>query len=183
MVIKLSLLAAVPEFPQCDSYNCWGTCWAKLGTYSQLVKIRSFNLSQPTKSKFWRPPAHQHFDTVSVVPLKLEEEHMQTLRRKDLEVQSLTLQNKLEEKTWSQEKSLLQQELRHFKQDTFLVYVKLKWLLKHWRQGKQMEDDGEDILEVTGPPPLTNETALDVLSLTVDFEYDVASPTVSKLRF
>ncbi|XP_052559692.1 microtubule cross-linking factor 1 isoform X11 [Tympanuchus pallidicinctus] len=80
--------------------------------------------------------------------LELEEEHMQTLRRKDLEVQSLTLQNKLEEKTWSQEKSLLQQELRHFKQDTFHVYVKLKWLLKHWRQGKQMEDDGEDILEI-----------------------------------
>ncbi|XP_052559685.1 microtubule cross-linking factor 1 isoform X5 [Tympanuchus pallidicinctus] len=80
--------------------------------------------------------------------IQLEEEHMQTLRRKDLEVQSLTLQNKLEEKTWSQEKSLLQQELRHFKQDTFHVYVKLKWLLKHWRQGKQMEDDGEDILEI-----------------------------------
>ncbi|XP_048794522.1 microtubule cross-linking factor 1 isoform X6 [Lagopus muta] len=83
-----------------------------------------------------------------ITDFQLEEEHMQTLRRKDLEVQSLTLQNKLEEKTWSQEKSLLQQELRHFKQDTFLVYVKLKWLLKHWRQGKQMEDDGEDILEI-----------------------------------
>ncbi|XP_042724633.1 microtubule cross-linking factor 1 isoform X6 [Lagopus leucura] len=83
-----------------------------------------------------------------ITDFQLEEEHMQTLRRKDLEVQSLTLQNKLEEKTWSQEKSLLQQELRHFKQDTFLVYVKLKWLLKHWRQSKQMEDDGEDILEI-----------------------------------
>ncbi|XP_042691201.1 microtubule cross-linking factor 1 isoform X5 [Centrocercus urophasianus] len=83
-----------------------------------------------------------------ITDFQLEEEHMQTMRRKDLEVQSLTLQNKLEEKTWSQEKNLLQQELRHFKQDTFLVYVKLKWLLKHWRQGKQMEDDGEDILEI-----------------------------------
>ncbi|XP_061212297.1 microtubule cross-linking factor 1 isoform X9 [Neopsephotus bourkii] len=83
--------------------------------------------------------------------LELEEEHMQTLRRKDLEVQSLTLQNKLEEKTWSQEKSLLQQELRHFKQDTFLLYVKLKWLLKHWRQGKRMEEEGEDILEIEHP--------------------------------
>lgn len=96
-------------------------------------------------------PGHYPIDMVSVVPLKLEEEHMQTLRRKDLEVQSLTLQNKLEEKTWSQEKSLLQQELRHFKQDTFLLYVKLKWLLKHWRQGKRMEEEGEDILEVTVP--------------------------------
>uniref|UniRef100_A0A8C3TBV2 Microtubule crosslinking factor 1 n=1 Tax=Chelydra serpentina TaxID=8475 RepID=A0A8C3TBV2_CHESE len=83
--------------------------------------------------------------------IQLEEEHLQTLRRKDLEVQSLTLQNKLEEKTWSQEKSLMQQELRHFKQNTFLLYVKLKWLLKHWQQGKQIEEEGEDILEVTGP--------------------------------
>ncbi|XP_071593282.1 microtubule cross-linking factor 1 isoform X11 [Heliangelus exortis] len=86
--------------------------------------------------------------------LELEEEHMQTLRRKDLEVQSLTLQNKLEEKTWSQEKSLLQQELRHFKQETFLLYVKLKWLLKHWRQGKRMEEEGEDILEIEHPEAL-----------------------------
>ncbi|XP_071410906.1 microtubule cross-linking factor 1 isoform X7 [Pithys albifrons albifrons] len=86
--------------------------------------------------------------------LELEEEHMQTLRRKDLEVQSLTLQNKLEEKTWSQEKSLLQQELRHFKQDTFLLYVKLKWLLKHWRQGKRMEEEGEDTLQIEHPESL-----------------------------
>ncbi|XP_067403775.1 microtubule cross-linking factor 1 isoform X2 [Emydura macquarii macquarii] len=80
--------------------------------------------------------------------IQLEEEHLQTLRRKDLEVQSLTLQNKLEEKTWSQEKSLMQQELRHFKQNTFLLYVKLKWLLKHWQQSKQIEEEGEDILEI-----------------------------------
>ncbi|XP_019346108.2 microtubule cross-linking factor 1 isoform X11 [Alligator mississippiensis] len=80
--------------------------------------------------------------------IQLEEEHLQTIRRKDLEVQSLTLQNKLEEKTWSQEKNLMQQELRHFRQSTFLLYVKLKWLLKHWRQGKQMEDEGEDIFEI-----------------------------------
>ncbi|RMC15564.1 hypothetical protein DUI87_07764 [Hirundo rustica rustica] len=86
--------------------------------------------------------------------IQLEEEHMQTLRRKDLEVQSLTLQNKLEEKTWSQEKNLLQQELRHFKQDTFLLYVKLKWLLKHWRQGKRMEEEGEDTLEIEHPEAL-----------------------------
>ncbi|XP_057253471.1 microtubule cross-linking factor 1 isoform X8 [Pezoporus wallicus] len=86
-----------------------------------------------------------------ITDFQLEEEHMQTLRRKDLEVQSLALQNKLEEKTWSQEKSLLQQELRHFKQDTFLLYVKLKWLLKHWRQGKRMEEEGEDTLEIQHP--------------------------------
>ncbi|XP_027506572.1 microtubule cross-linking factor 1 isoform X7 [Corapipo altera] len=89
-----------------------------------------------------------------ITDFQLEEEHMQTLRRKDLEVQSLTLQNKLEEKTWSQEKNLLQQELRHFKQDTFLLYVKLKWLLKHWRRGKRMEEEGEDTLEIEHPEAL-----------------------------
>ncbi|XP_077040375.1 microtubule cross-linking factor 1 isoform X6 [Agelaius phoeniceus] len=89
-----------------------------------------------------------------ITDFQLEEEHLQTLRRKDLEVQSLTLQNKLEEKTWSQEKNLLQQELRHFKQDTFLLYVKLKWLLKHWRQGKRMEEEGEDTLEIEHPEAL-----------------------------
>ncbi|XP_050180294.1 microtubule cross-linking factor 1 isoform X6 [Myiozetetes cayanensis] len=89
-----------------------------------------------------------------ITDFQLEEEHMQTLRRKDLEVQSLTLQNKLEEKTWGQEKSLLQQELRHFKQDTFLLYVKLKWLLKHWRRGKRMEEEGEDTLEIEHPEAL-----------------------------
>ncbi|NXU50044.1 MTCL1 factor, partial [Turnix velox] len=86
--------------------------------------------------------------------IQLEEEHMQTLRRKDLEVQSLTLQNKLEEKTWSQEKSLLQQELRHFKQDTFLVYIKLKWLLKHWRKGKRMEEEGDEEVSIEHPEAL-----------------------------
>ncbi|XP_054842043.1 microtubule cross-linking factor 1 [Eublepharis macularius] len=80
--------------------------------------------------------------------IQLEEDHLQNLRRKDLEVQSLTLQNKLEERTWSQEKNLMHQELRHFKQNTFLMYIKLKWLLKHWRQGKQVEEQGEDILEL-----------------------------------
>ncbi|XP_072008314.1 microtubule cross-linking factor 1 isoform X3 [Engystomops pustulosus] len=81
---------------------------------------------------------------------KLEEEHLKNIRRKDLEVQSLTLQNKLEEKTWSQEKSLLQQELRNFKQNVFVLYVKLKWLLAHWRQCKRVEEEevGDELLQI-----------------------------------
>nr|XP_006006719.1 PREDICTED: microtubule cross-linking factor 1 isoform X2 [Latimeria chalumnae] len=79
---------------------------------------------------------------------QLQEEHRKSLMRKDFEVQSLSLQNKLEEKTWSQEKTLLQQEVRHFRQNTFLFYVKLKWLLKHWRKGKQLEEEGDDLMEI-----------------------------------
>ncbi|XP_038664638.1 microtubule cross-linking factor 1 isoform X2 [Scyliorhinus canicula] len=79
--------------------------------------------------------------------IQIEEENQKNLLRKDFEVQSLNLQNRLEQKSWSHERSLLLQEMRMFKQNTFLFYVKLKWLLKHWRQGRKREYGGEDILE------------------------------------
>ncbi|KAG8442196.1 hypothetical protein GDO86_011119 [Hymenochirus boettgeri] len=91
---------------------------------------------------------HYRPDDKSCFSLELEEEHMKILRRKDLELQSLTLQNKLEEKTWSQEKILLQQELRSFKQNALVLYVKLKWLLKHWRQWKMEEEVGNELLQI-----------------------------------
>ncbi|KAM6457246.1 microtubule cross-linking factor 1 isoform 3-T3 [Liasis olivaceus] len=97
-------------------------------------------------------------ETFSERIIQLEENHLQSLRRKDLEVQSLTLQNKLEEKTWSQEKNLMDQELRHFKQNIFILYVKLKWLLKHWRHGRQIEKQGEDILELEHLDPMLEFT-------------------------
>uniref|UniRef100_A0A8C5Q799 Microtubule crosslinking factor 1 n=1 Tax=Leptobrachium leishanense TaxID=445787 RepID=A0A8C5Q799_9ANUR len=88
--------------------------------------------------------------------IQLEEEHLKTIRRKDLEVQSLTLQNKLEEKTWGQEKSLLQQELRNFKQNVFVLYVKLKWLLAQWRQCKRVDREqvGDELLQIDQLPAL-----------------------------
>ncbi|XP_027293273.1 microtubule cross-linking factor 1 isoform X1 [Cricetulus griseus] len=78
---------------------------------------------------------------------KMEEDHLYALRWKELEMHSLALQNTLHKRTWSDEKNLLQQELRSLKQNIFLFYVKLRWLLKHWRQGKQMEAGGEDFTE------------------------------------
>ncbi|CAH2284828.1 microtubule cross-linking factor 1 [Pelobates cultripes] len=88
--------------------------------------------------------------------IQLEEEHLKNLRRKDLEVQSLTLQNKLEEKTWGQEKSLLDQEVRNFKQNVFVLYVKLKWLLAQWRQCKRVEQEevGDKLLQIDQLPAL-----------------------------
>ncbi|XP_069587166.1 microtubule cross-linking factor 1 isoform X5 [Ranitomeya imitator] len=92
----------------------------------------------------------EEHDKVTDRLIQLEEEHLKTIRRKDLEVQSLTLQNKLEEKTWGQEKSVLQQELRNFKQNVFVLYVKLKWLLAHWRQCKRVEEEevGDELLQI-----------------------------------
>ncbi|XP_059749576.1 microtubule cross-linking factor 1 isoform X3 [Balaenoptera ricei] len=79
--------------------------------------------------------------------LQMEEEHLCALRRRELEVHSLALQNSLHEQTWSDERLLMQQELCSLKQNIFLFYVKLRWLLKHWRQGKQTEEDAEDFTE------------------------------------
>uniref|UniRef100_A0A8C9UM36 Microtubule crosslinking factor 1 n=1 Tax=Spermophilus dauricus TaxID=99837 RepID=A0A8C9UM36_SPEDA len=86
---------------------------------------------------------------------KMEEEHLYALRWKELEMHSLALQNTLHERNWSDEKNLLQQELRSLKQNIFLFYVKLRWLLKHWRQGEQMEEGGEDFTEGEHPETLS----------------------------
>ncbi|XP_034339560.1 microtubule cross-linking factor 1 isoform X10 [Arvicanthis niloticus] len=83
--------------------------------------------------------------------LEMEEDHLYALRWKELEMHSLALQNTLHKRTWSDEKNMLQQELRSLKQNIFLFYVKLRWLLKHWRQGKQMEEGGEDFTESEHP--------------------------------
>uniref|UniRef100_A0A8C3MH88 Microtubule crosslinking factor 1 n=1 Tax=Geospiza parvula TaxID=87175 RepID=A0A8C3MH88_GEOPR len=127
-----------------------GNLGKELITDFQNVSIQELQAQLEQETRLHREEQEKFSERI----IQLEEEHLQTLRRKDLEVQSLTLQNKLEEKTWSQEKNLLQQELRHFKQDTFLLYVKLKWLLKHWRQGKRMEEEGEDTLEIEHPEGL-----------------------------
>ncbi|KAK1337597.1 hypothetical protein QTO34_002230 [Cnephaeus nilssonii] len=82
---------------------------------------------------------------------KMEEDHLYALRWKELEMHSLALQGVLPERTWSDERSLVQQELRSLKQNIFLFYVKLRWLLKHWRRGKQMEEEGEDFTESEHP--------------------------------
>lgn len=82
---------------------------------------------------------------------KAEEERRCALRRRDREANGLALQASLHERAWGDERHLMQQELRSLKQNIFLFYVKLRWLLKHWRQGRQVEDDAEDFMEVVRP--------------------------------
>uniref|UniRef100_A0A4W3IUJ1 Microtubule crosslinking factor 1 n=1 Tax=Callorhinchus milii TaxID=7868 RepID=A0A4W3IUJ1_CALMI len=75
-------------------------------------------------------------------------ESQKRLLRKDFEVQSLNLQNRLEQKSWSHERSLLAQEVKMFEHNSILLYVKLQWLLTRWKQGKELDCGGEDRLEV-----------------------------------
>ncbi|XP_059589316.1 protein SOGA1 isoform X3 [Alligator mississippiensis] len=79
---------------------------------------------------------------------QLKEDHQKALLRREFELQSLNLQRRLEQKFWSQEKNLLVQESQQFKQNFLLLFMKLKWFLKRWRQGKILHSEGDNFLEV-----------------------------------
>lgn len=79
---------------------------------------------------------------------QLKEDHQKALLRREFELQSLNLQRRLEQKFWSQEKNLLVQESQQFRQSFLLLFMKLKWFLKCWRQGKIVHSEGDDFLEV-----------------------------------
>lgn len=83
-----------------------------------------------------------------LIPPQLKEDHQKALLRREFELQSLNLQRRLEQKFWSQEKNLLVQESQQFRQSFLLLFMKLKWFLKRWRQGKIVHSEGDDFLEV-----------------------------------
>ncbi|XP_010077297.1 PREDICTED: protein SOGA1, partial [Pterocles gutturalis] len=87
-------------------------------------------------------------DNFSQKICQLKEDHQKALLRREFELQSLNLQRRLEQKFWSQEKNLLVQESQQFRQSFLLLFMKLKWFLKRWRQGKMVHSESEDFLEV-----------------------------------
>lgn len=67
-----------------------------------------------------------------------EEERRHAEVRRGLELQGL----QSHEPTWPQERVLLQQEVRLFRHNMVIVYMKLRWILMHWRLGRRT--DGVD---------------------------------------
>lgn len=63
-------------------------------------------------------------------------------------MQSLGLQARLQQKLWSQERTLLVQESQHLKQTLLLLSLKLRCFLKQWRLGCKKDTEWKDILEV-----------------------------------
>ncbi|XP_051516181.1 protein SOGA1-like isoform X2 [Myxocyprinus asiaticus] len=88
----------------------------------------------------------RHTDTHKLS--QLHEEHQKALLLRDFQLQSLSLQTRLQQKLWSQERNLLVQESQQLKDSLLLISLKLRWLLKQWRLGKKLEIEGKDILEV-----------------------------------
>ncbi|KAJ8408963.1 hypothetical protein AAFF_G00239840 [Aldrovandia affinis] len=80
---------------------------------------------------------------------QLQDEHQKALVRRDFQLQSLSLQTRLQQKFWSQERNLMVQESQQLKQSLLLLSLKLRWFLKQWRLGKKLDGEGKDILEVS----------------------------------
>ncbi|XP_058611741.1 microtubule cross-linking factor 1 isoform X7 [Onychostoma macrolepis] len=64
-----------------------------------------------------------------------EEERRRVEARRGLELQGL----QSHEPTWPQERVLLQQEVRLFRHNMVIVYMKLRWILMHWRLGRRTD--------------------------------------------
>ncbi|XP_026188256.1 protein SOGA1 isoform X2 [Mastacembelus armatus] len=79
---------------------------------------------------------------------QLQEEHHKALLRRDFQLQSLSLQARLQQKFWSQERTLLIQESEHLKQALLLLSLKLRCFLKQWRLGCKKDTEWKDVLEM-----------------------------------
>ncbi|XP_068184031.1 microtubule cross-linking factor 2 isoform X2 [Antennarius striatus] len=78
---------------------------------------------------------------------QLQAEHQKVLLRRDFQLQSLGLQLRLQQKLWSQERTLLVQESQHLKQALLVLSLKLRCFLKQWRLGCK-DTEWKDILEM-----------------------------------
>ncbi|KAM6925325.1 LOW QUALITY PROTEIN: microtubule cross-linking factor 2 [Xenentodon cancila] len=79
---------------------------------------------------------------------QLQDDHQKSLLRRDFQLQSLGLQARLQQKVWSQERTLLVQESQHLKQALLLLSLKLRCFLKQWRLGCQKDTEWKDVLEI-----------------------------------
>ncbi|KAM3617202.1 uncharacterized protein V6R79_003284 [Siganus canaliculatus] len=85
---------------------------------------------------------------ISLRLLQLQDEHQKALLRRDFQLQSLGLQARLQQKLWSQERTLLVQESQHLKQALLLLSLKLRCFLKQWRLGCKKDTEWKDVLEM-----------------------------------
>ncbi|TSS48082.1 Protein SOGA1 [Bagarius yarrelli] len=93
--------------------------------------------------------AHQDYTkSYSQKLSQLQDEHNKVLLQRDFQLQSVSLQTRLQQKLWSQEKNILVQESQQLKQILLLVSLKLRWLLKQWRLGKNFNPEGKDMLQI-----------------------------------
>ncbi|KAK1801636.1 hypothetical protein P4O66_022276 [Electrophorus voltai] len=115
---------------------------------AQLCKARGETEEAQEELALERQAHREHTRTCSQKLSQLQDEHQKALVRRDFQLQSVSLQTRLQQKLWSQEKNLLVQESQQVRQGLLLASLKLRCLLTQWRLGKKLDAEGEDILEV-----------------------------------
>ncbi|XP_059200221.1 microtubule cross-linking factor 1 [Centropristis striata] len=78
-------------------------------------------------------------EAVLSLPQQEDERLRLEAQRGALELQGL----QTHEVPWPQERAMLQQEVRLFRRNTIIFYMKLRWILVHWRLGRKV-DTGEE---------------------------------------
>ncbi|XP_047444711.1 microtubule cross-linking factor 1 isoform X2 [Mugil cephalus] len=79
-------------------------------------------------------------EAVVSLPQHQEDERLRLeAQREGLELQGL----QSHDVPWTQERAMLQQEVRLFRRNTIIFYMKLRWILTHWRLGRK-DDSGDE---------------------------------------
>ncbi|XP_026061324.1 microtubule cross-linking factor 1 isoform X2 [Carassius auratus] len=133
---------SVPETPAQGQGSTKGSVTARGGPgLSRYTRPHSFRpeLRDPVLSEMGTPTRETQLDrrmrdsfTSSITQ---EEERRRAEARRGLELQGL----QSHEPTWPQERVLLQQEVRSYRHNMVIVYMKLRWILMHWRLGRRTD--------------------------------------------
>lgn len=79
---------------------------------------------------------------------QMQGDQQKALLRREFQLQSVGLQSRLQQKVWSQERTLLVQESQALKHTLLLLSLKLRCLLKQWRGPGSKDSDWKDVLEI-----------------------------------
>lgn len=147
---------AVPRWPSCPQH------FARALQLPRGVKYGASIRPSPDPGAEVPHRCCQPLSLSAHISPQLKEDHQKALLRREFELQSLNLQRRLEQKFWSQEKNLLVQESQQFRQSFLLLFMKLKWFLKRWRQGKMVHSESENFLEVLWAEELSPQLLLGI---------------------
>uniref|UniRef100_A0A1A7WFF7 SOGA family member 2 n=1 Tax=Iconisemion striatum TaxID=60296 RepID=A0A1A7WFF7_9TELE len=84
--------------------------------------------------------ATEEREAVSTLPQEDHRLHLE-VQREGLELQGL----QSHEVPWTQERAMLQQEVRLYRRNTIIFYMKLRGILVHWRLGRK-DDVGDEVV-------------------------------------
>uniref|UniRef100_A0A8C1PS12 Microtubule crosslinking factor 1 n=1 Tax=Cyprinus carpio TaxID=7962 RepID=A0A8C1PS12_CYPCA len=112
-----------------------GTLGRDLGTDLQLRDPVLSEMGTPTRETQLRLEHDRRMRDSFTSSITQEEERRRAEARRGLELQGL----QSHEPTWPQERVLLQQEVRLFHHNMVIVYMKLRWILMHWRLGRRTD--------------------------------------------